>query len=180
MPHRSRSCQHLEHSIQFAGHTTTVNGLSCSTVTAYIAQLEQDKYTAATIRRRIVTLRLFCDFWTQKGELKESPFWRLKFRQPEPRTPDPIETPQLRKPLSHAIQSIRVLANQTGSDTLDPKRLRASRDLAILAFLIATGMRPSEMRALSTKDVLATNAVRIKGRYGQRIVPFSKRYQYVS
>jgi site-specific recombinase XerD len=107
MPH-PRSRQHLEHFIQFAGHTTTVNGLISSTVTAYIAQLEQDKYTAATIRRRIVTLRLFCDFWTQKGELKESPFWRLKFRQPEPRTPDPIETPQLQKPLSHAIQSIRV------------------------------------------------------------------------
>jgi integrase len=52
-----------------------------------------------------------------------------------------------------------------------------ARDLAILAFLIATGMRPSEMRALSTKDVLAANAVRIKGRYGQRIVPLGKRYQ---
>src|SRR5438105_3517463 len=77
-PH-PRSRQHLEHFIQFAGHTTTVNGLSSSTVTAYIAQLEQDKYTAATIRRRIVTLRLFCDFWTQKGELKESPFWRTPY-----------------------------------------------------------------------------------------------------
>lgn len=109
MPH-PRSRQHLEHFIQFAEHTTTVNGLSSSTVTAYIAQLEQDKYTPATIRRRIVTLRLFCDFWTQKGGLKESPFWRLKFRQPEPRLPDPIEASQLQRRMIAAGTDVRIMS----------------------------------------------------------------------
>ena len=30
------------------------------------------------MRRKVVVLKVFCGYWMRKGELTESPFWRVK------------------------------------------------------------------------------------------------------
>src|SRR5258708_36853979 len=46
----------------------------------WAAHLRDEKYSPASIRRKIVVLKVFCSYWVRRGELSESPFWRVQLR----------------------------------------------------------------------------------------------------
>ena len=52
--------------------------ISPAFVESWAAHLRCKKYSPASIRRKLVVLRVFCGYWTRRGELHESPFWRVK------------------------------------------------------------------------------------------------------
>src|ERR1700704_86899 len=44
----------------------------------WAANLRVKKYSPASMRRKMVVLKVFCSYWVRKGVLSESPFWRVK------------------------------------------------------------------------------------------------------
>ena len=62
----------------FAGEDIILSALDGSIIECWAAHLRQEDYSAASIRRKIVALKVFCSYWVRKGDLKESPFWRVK------------------------------------------------------------------------------------------------------
>src|SRR5690242_609786 len=64
--------------IQFIGERSRLSSLTSDTIERWAAQLRADGYSPASIRRKMVALRVFCGYWLRKGLLRESPFWRVK------------------------------------------------------------------------------------------------------
>src|SRR6476661_6902877 len=49
-----------------------------SHIESWAAFLQLKNYSPASIRRKIVVLKVFCSYWVRNGVLPESPFWRVK------------------------------------------------------------------------------------------------------
>jgi len=62
----------------FVGTPCEIADLDGSTIERFAADLRQNKYSPASIRRKIVVVKVFCGYWVRKGVLAESPFWRVK------------------------------------------------------------------------------------------------------
>src|SRR5215212_4401756 len=62
----------------FAGEDFGLQSLDSSVIERWAAYLRDEKYSPASIRRKIVVLKVFCSYWVRKGVLSESPFWRVK------------------------------------------------------------------------------------------------------
>ena len=62
----------------FVGAESEFANLDSTTIERFAAELRQNKYSPASIRRKIVVLKVFCGYWVRKGLLTESPFWRVK------------------------------------------------------------------------------------------------------
>ena len=62
----------------FAGGDSDVLSLSGTIIEQWAAHLRQEKYSPASIRRKMVALRVFSSYWVRKALLHESPFWRVK------------------------------------------------------------------------------------------------------
>ncbi len=61
----------------FAGTEFALSALDGSVIERWAAHLRREEYSPASIRRKIVVLKVFCSYWTRKGALSESPFWRV-------------------------------------------------------------------------------------------------------
>ena len=44
----------------------------------WAAQLHLRHYSPASMRRKMVVLKVFCSYWVRRGLLPESPFWRVQ------------------------------------------------------------------------------------------------------
>src|ERR1044071_3990094 len=62
----------------FAGEGLNLTAIDASLIERWAAHLRREEYSPASIRRKIVVLKVFCSYWVRKGELPESPFWRVK------------------------------------------------------------------------------------------------------
>src|ERR1700749_3169759 len=62
----------------FVGEDFSLGSLDSSVIERWAAHLRGEKYSPASIRRKIVVLKVFCSYWVRKGVLSESPFWRVK------------------------------------------------------------------------------------------------------
>jgi site-specific recombinase XerD len=62
----------------FASEELILSALDGSIIERWAAHLRQEEYSPASIRRKMVVLKVFCSYWVRKGDLKESPFWRVK------------------------------------------------------------------------------------------------------
>src|SRR5215210_1513207 len=62
----------------FASEELILSALDGSIIERWAAHLRQEEYSPASIRRKMVALKVFCSYWVRKGDLKESPFWRVK------------------------------------------------------------------------------------------------------
>src|SRR3712207_3331487 len=76
--------------VAFVGGNNSLICLSSTTIEQWAAHLRQEGYSPISIRRKMVVLKVFCSYWTRKGILQESPFWRVKLSfgrvEPLPRT----------------------------------------------------------------------------------------------
>src|SRR5215470_18485185 len=63
---------------KFAGRNLELQSVDGALIERWAAHLREKEYSPASIRRKIVVLKVFCSYWVRKGELTESPFWRVK------------------------------------------------------------------------------------------------------
>src|SRR5437764_1856486 len=63
---------------EFVGENLGLETLNGDLIERWAAHLHTQEYSPASIRRKIVVLKVFCSYWVRKGFLNESPFWRIK------------------------------------------------------------------------------------------------------
>ncbi|MBZ5525509.1 MAG: tyrosine-type recombinase/integrase [Acidobacteriia bacterium] len=165
----------------FAGKFLPLAGLNGALIEQWAAHLHQQKYFPASIRRKMVTLRVFCSYWLRKGVLAESPFWRVKLSlgriEQLPRTLTEGEMSSLltqARRNDSASRRERLTAADRRSGEASCSHSRALRNLALVDLLFATGMRVGEVSSLDLSDFLAEEAVfRVKGKGGRDRLAFA-------
>src|SRR5215212_8693580 len=162
----------------FAGEDFGLQSLDSSVIERWAAYLRQEKYSPASIRRKIVVLKVFCSYWVRKGVLSESPFWRVKlsFGRIE-QLPRALTEREMRSLLGRAWRNYLTVSTgqdapeataQTGKRRALSREYRALRDLALVDLLFATGMRVGEVSSLNVQDFTPGESVfRIRGKGGR-------------
>lgn len=151
-------------------------------IETWAAELRLRQYSPASMRRKIVVLKVFCSYWVRKGTLSESPFWRVKLSFGR--------VSQLPRALSESdMRGLLAQATQSQSATLIPRKgsilargklpgsslraYRALRNLALVDLLFATGMRVGEVSSLNLDDfAIADSVFRVKGKGGRDRLAF--------
>jgi integrase/recombinase XerD len=167
----------------FAGGDFGLRSLDSSVIERWAAYLRGEKYSPASIRRKIVVLKVFCSYWVRKGVLQESPFWRVKlnFGRIE-QLPRALTEREMRSLLERAWRnyltaSTRQDESEAGTQPINrrptSRDYRALRDLALVDLLFATGMRVGEASALDVRDYFVREAVfRVQGKGGRDRLAF--------
>jgi integrase/recombinase XerD len=163
---------------QFAsliGDNADLLSLNGTLVERWAAHLRQEGYSPASIRRKMVALRVFTSYWVRKGVLSESPFWRVKLSYGRiEQLPRSLTEREIRALLTRAwrncaaIEPGVALYEDLHSQVRSPLSYRALRNLAIVDLLFATGMRVGEVSALDIRDFFIKEATfRVQGKGGR-------------
>jgi site-specific recombinase XerD len=157
----------------FAGEDLTLKLVSGALIERWCAHLRQQGYSPTSIRRKMVVLKVFCNYWVRKGSLRESPFWRvqLSYGRVE-QLPRALSSREMRKLLSQARRknSSVMAAVKEGEASLrvSSPEYRSLRNLALVDLLFATGMRVGEVSSLNVQDFFTRESVfRVKGKGGR-------------
>ena len=165
---------------EFAGADVALLSLGAEAIERWAAHLRQEGYAPASIRRKMVVLKVFCSYWVRKGNLPESPFWRVKLSFGRvvqlPRTLSESEMRALlaqgRRKHSSAQSNKRSVPRRQRLDS--PRQYRVFRNLALVDLLFATGMRVGEVSALDVLDFALEGAVfRVQGKGGRNRLAFA-------
>jgi integrase/recombinase XerC len=137
--------------------TNAICGASPDTIRAFLAHLGEQSYSAATMARKIATLRSFYKWAERRGAADSNPMTLIRTPRQSKRLPKAISVDQVERLLSAPDQN----------DVL------GVRDRAMLETLYSTGIRVSELVGLEIDDVdLAGEAVKVRGKgKKERIVP---------
>ena len=144
-----------------AGQSGTCTGFICGATTDsirnYLNHLAEQNYSAATMARKIATLRSFYK-------------WALKFNHVEANPMVLIRTPRQSKRLPKAITVEQIEQLLSAPDDQD---VLGARDRAMLETLYSTGIRVSELVDLNVEDMdEGAEAVRVRGKgKKERVVP---------
>ena len=125
----------------------------------YIEELNNEGRKAASISRRLATLRSFYGYLLKKKLIKAIPT-------------NKVNTPKVEKkaPIILTADEVEILLSQPKSDDL-----KGIRDKAMLEFAYATGMKVSEIINLDLKDVnLVDSYVVCNEGYSKRVVPLGR------
>ena len=125
----------------------------------YIEELNNEGRKAASISRRLATLRSFYVYLLKKKLIKAIPT-------------NKVNTPKVEKkaPMILTADEVEILLSQPKSDDL-----KGIRDKAMLEFAYATGMKVSEIINLDLKDVnLVDSYVVCNEGYSKRVVPLGR------
>jgi len=166
----------------FAGVQSDLLSLSGTLIEQWAAHLRQEEYSPASIRRKMVALRVFSSYWVRKGVLSESPFWRVKLSFGRVvQLPRSLTEREMRALLTRAWRDYAATkdgltvtqepgSNNQGSSSLGYRTLR---NLALVDLLFATGMRVGEVTALDTRDFYIKEAIfRVQGKGGRDRLAF--------
>ncbi|HET9365439.1 MAG TPA: tyrosine-type recombinase/integrase [Candidatus Angelobacter sp.] len=162
----------------FAGGENEVESLAGTTIERFAADLRQNRYSPASIRRKIVVLKVFCGYWVRKGLLTESPFWRVKLSIGRiEQLPRSLTEREMRALLSRAAQN-QSSELQNGQPSTQERlvfgRYRFARNLALIDILFATGMRVGEASTLNLDDFFESEGMfKIKGKGGRARLAFA-------
>ena len=159
----------------FAGAGFDLLSLDGTLVERWAAHLRQNNYSPASIRRKMVVLRVFTSYWLRKGVLSESPFWRVKLSYGHiEQLPRSLTEREMRALLTRAwrncaaIEPGVIIDGKLLSSGRSPLSYRALRNLAIVDLLFATGMRVGEVSALDIRDFFIKEATfRVQGKGGR-------------
>lgn len=134
-----------------------IGAADAMTIRGFLTHLDGFGYSAATIARKIATLRSFYKWLQKRGSIATNPMVLIRTPKQGKRLPKAIGVEQVDK----------LLSQPDNRDTL------GSRDRAILETLYSTGVRVSELVDLDRRDVDMTEQmlhVRGKGKK-ERLVP---------
>ena len=165
-----------------AGNDFALVSLDAAFIENWAANLRLRNYSPASMRRKMVVLKVFCSYWLRKGVLNESPFWRVKLSFGR--------IAQLPRSLSESeIRGLLVQAKRSHSAANVPRKqavlakgntqrgliynYRPLRNLALVDLLFATGMRVGEVSGLDLEDFgVAESIFRVKGKGGRDRLAF--------
>ena len=162
----------------FVGAESEFVNLDSTTIERFAADLRQNKYSPASIRRKIIVLKVFCGYWVRKGLLTESPFWRVKLSIGRTeQLPRSLTEREMRALLMWAAQSGPTACQSPGTphkERLAFGQYRAARNLALIDILFATGIRVGETSSLNITDFFeAEGMFKIKGKGGRARLAFA-------
>jgi len=165
----------------FVGKQVQLTSLCGAVIEDWAGHLRREGYSPASMRRKMVVLKVFCSYWIRRGELSESPFWRVHLSfgriQQLPRALTEVEMRQLlaqagRDPGADVPRKSNVIAEGVGARA-SSRTYRALRNLALVDILFATGMRVGEVSGLDINDFVVTeSAFRVKGKGGRDRMAF--------
>ncbi|GMV27473.1 MAG: tyrosine recombinase XerD [Phycisphaerae bacterium] len=141
--------------------TATVTGIICTAgadvVRGFLAHLNDQHYSAATMARKIATLRSFFKWADRRGLANGNPMTLIRTPRQGKRLPKAITIEQVEQ----------LLAAPTDSDVL------GRRDRAMLETLYSTGIRVSELIGLNYDELdIANECLRVRGKgKKERVVP---------
>ncbi|MBC8029039.1 MAG: tyrosine-type recombinase/integrase [Pyrinomonadaceae bacterium] len=175
-------CSDLGQFGSYAGKDLPLLSLGGSLIEDWSAHLRTEGYAPASMRRKIVVLKVFCSYWVRKGVLHESPFWRVKvsFGRIE-QLPRALTEGEMRGLLDQAGRSRSAAAIQRNGGAValsmggqtSSRIYRALRNLALVDLLFATGMRVGEVSALDVDDFeVAESVFRVQGKGGRDRLAF--------
>lgn len=152
----------------YVGGDVGISSLSSAVVGRWMDHLRAQEYSPASIKRKMAALRVFCSYWVRKGVMSESPFWRLEleYEQVE-QAPRVMSEREMRKLLAQARRNHMAaeVEGDSGFTQAGARRkhaspsFRATRDLALVEVLCATGMRVGELSALDVGDLRLKDSV---------------------
>lgn len=161
----------------FVGPESEFANLDSTTIERFAADLRQNKYSPASIRRKIIVLKVLCGYWVRKGLLTESPFWRLKLSIGRTeQLPRSLTEREMRALLLRAAEQDKSSEGQEISteERVRVGRYRAVRNLALIDILFATGMRVGEVSSLNIADFFESEGMfKIKGKGGRARLGFA-------
>lgn len=124
---------------------------------SYVLHLEQEQMSAATISRKIASMRAFFQYEEKKHALNGDPSRKLKPPKVEKKTPD-----------LPSADEVKHLLRQP-----DEKTVKGMRDKAMLGLMYSTGVRVSELISLKLSDLkLDPGYIICKGQERDRIHAF--------
>ena len=152
---------------QFETHISPappVEAIDLYTLRDWVSALFNDKQMAASIRRKVASLRAFFRYELRQGLIKANPA-KLLILPKLPKTLPKVPTPE----------QVNNLVDAVDNNQLD--RPFPARDRAIFEFLYGCGLRISELEGLNLQDIDTTEnwiVVRGKGRK-ERQVPYGRK-----
>jgi integrase/recombinase XerD len=114
-----------------------LSGLDRRTVLSYLIKIKRSGLNLSTVRRKLVTLRVFFRFLLQEGRLMA----------------DPTENIESPKGIKHLPDTLSLAEVESLIRAPDSDKLLGKRDRTMLEVLYATGLRVSELASLKTSDV---------------------------
>jgi integrase/recombinase XerD len=166
----------LQQFAMHAGKELPLQSLRGVLIEGWAAHLRKEGYSPASMRRKMVVLKVFCSYWVRRAVLTESPFWRVKLSlgriEQLPRALTEVEMQGLlayagrRHDAELVPRKASVLAK--GRSARSSREYRALRNLSLVDLLFATGMRVGEASSLDVEDFLVTELVfRVQGKGGR-------------
>lgn len=149
--------------VQVAGSLAprTITDVICEAdadlIRRFLARLSEEQYSAATMARKIATLRSFYKWAERRGLAQSNPMTLIRTPRQSKRLPKAITVEQVEK----------LLSAPADDDVL------GRRDRAMLETLYSTGIRVSELVGLNVVDLdVAGEALRVRGKgKKERLVP---------
>jgi integrase/recombinase XerD len=167
----------LDQFAKHAGENFELKNVNSVLIEDWAARLRLKKYAPASMRRKMVALKVFCSYWVRRGDLTESPFWRVHLSYGRvAQLPRALTEAEIKEFLAQAGREMQAThpprkgcrlarIDRTPSSSRD---YRALRNLALVDLLFATGMRVGEASSLNVQDFTATESVfRIQGKGGR-------------
>ncbi len=129
-------------------------------IRTYLVFLDEQNYSAATVARKIATLRSFYKWAERRGFAATNPMTLIRTPRQNKRLPKAITVEQVEQ----------LLAAPSDTDVL------GRRDRAMLETLYSTGLRVSELVDLNVGDLdIETESLRVRGKgKKERIVPMGR------
>ncbi|HEV7644221.1 MAG TPA: tyrosine-type recombinase/integrase [Pyrinomonadaceae bacterium] len=160
----------------FARKTTSISSIKNTNIENWVAHLKNKGYAPASIRRKIVVLKVFFTYWVRRDVIAESPFWRVKisFGRIE-QLPRALTRQEIRDLLAQAQKNYSAYSRNTSNKKTNTssRRYLVLRNVALLELLFATGIRVGEISAIDLSDYVPTEAAfKIQGKGGRERLAF--------
>ena len=137
-------------------------------IRAYVLHLQSLGLKDSSVKRKIVTLRIFYDYLYNEKIISYSPFFNLKFKfRQEHKLPKTLSINEIRRLLDCFVYESEKMT--------DFSHRQFVRDCALIDLLISTGIRVAEAAAIRFDDIITyEHAVLIHGKgRKQRIIYIS-------
>jgi len=140
-------------------------------VVAYVRELSAGGAAAASLSRRLSSLRIFYRYLQEEGEVAASPLEFVPSPKIPGRLPDYLHVREVEAIIAAAAAEV-----ETATAAPASRRTEAARDAALLAVAYSCGLRATELVTLRRADVdLSLAVVRVRGKGGkERLVPFGE------
>ncbi|MEK6283539.1 MAG: tyrosine-type recombinase/integrase [Acidobacteriota bacterium] len=172
----------LEQLAAYAPKECSLFSLDAALIESWAADLRTKSYAPASMRRKMVVLKVFCSYWVRKGVLSESPFWRVKLsfgrilQLPRALTKSEMRDLLAQARLNHCAAAVPRKGSALAKSKVpgaSAKPYRALRNLAVVDLLFATGMRVGEVSALNLSDfAVAESVFKVRGKGGRDRLAF--------